>query len=280
MPTIRVLANAKINIGLYVTQKRSDGYHDLETVFFPIRGLYDTLDISLENSSASCFSLEVVGNQELASEANNILERAYALLSPYCPPKLQVRLTKRIPTGGGLGGGSADASFFLRTIAPLCKIAIPPLQLASLALELGSDCPFFLLNSPALGRGRGEILTPLTLPVNGYYLLIVVPKIHLSTQEAFAAITPHPARYALEEKVLAPIETWSRYISNDFQAFVTTHHPIIDTLLSSLRANGAIYTSLSGSGSAIFGLFRQCSDLPDLYNLPDFTHCLIHLEKV
>lgn len=274
MFSITVYPNAKINLGLYVTRKRPDGYHDLETVFFPVAGLHDTLEIAEVNTTSTNLHLEVCGNRELACEPNNILERAYELLVPFEPPKLRVRLTKQIPTGAGLGGGSADASFFLQAIAPFCKRAVAAEQLESLALQLGSDCPFFLRNTPAIGRGRGEKLTSIVLDLSGYYLLVVVPPIHISTKEAFAAITPQTPQNALHETLLRPVEEWGNSLYNDFQAYVVKQYPCIGSLLTSLRGRDAVYTSLSGSGSALFGLYRQ---LPELPNLPN---CLVHLERL
>ncbi|MFC2413547.1 MAG: 4-(cytidine 5'-diphospho)-2-C-methyl-D-erythritol kinase [Bacteroides sp.] len=272
MLSITVYPNAKINLGLYVTQKRSDGFHDIETVFLPVVGLYDTLEIAEVNTTSASLSLEVCGNRELACEPNNILERAYELLVPFEPPKLRVRLTKRIPTGAGLGGGSADASFFLQAVAPFCKQDIAVKQLESLALQLGSDCPFFLRNTPSIGCGRGEKLIPIALKLSGYYLLVVVPPIHIATKEAFAAITPQLPQKALKETLLHPVEEWGSSLYNDFQAYVVKQYPLVGSLLASLRERGAVYTSLSGSGSALFGLYRQ---LPELPNLPN---CLVHLE--
>lgn len=274
MPSIRVYPNAKINIGLYVTRKRPDGFHDLVTTFFPVYGLHDTLDITEINTSTTSFALEVRGNHELACEPNNILERAYGLLAPFSPPKLRVCLTKYIPTGGGLGGGSADASFFLRVVAPLCKKKVSSEQLAAIALQLGSDCPFFLLNTPCIGRGRGEDLTPVALNLRGYYLLIVVPAVHISTKDAFAAISPQLPQSDLEETILTPVESWKDTISNDFQEYVIAQYPHIGGLLTSLKESGAVYSSLSGSGSAVFGLYHQLTELPNL------LHCLVHLEQL
>lgn len=273
MQPIRVYPNAKINLGLSITRKRADGFHDLETTFFPVRGLHDTLEISGVTQAGS-FLLEIAGNQELASETNNILERAYELLSPFSPPKLRVHLTKRIPIGGGLGGGSADAAFFLHAVAPLCKETITPEQLKTIALELGSDCPFFLLNTPAVGRGRGELLTPIALQLQGYILVVVVPAIQISTKEAFAAIKPQSANFIPEEVLRTPVELWAQTLTNDFQAYVTAQYPAIRNLLISLKESGAVYTSLSGSGSAVFGLYRHLVALPALPN------CLVHIEQL
>ncbi len=260
MHRVVIYPNAKLNLGLYVTHKRLDGFHDIETLFFPIKGLCDTIDIELGGQNLP-FSLELLGNEQLAAEkeTDNLLFKAWRLLASYGLPSLRVRLLKKIPTGAGLGGGSADASFFLRALAPFCQKKVSEEELFQMAFALGSDCPFFLLNTPAIGRGRGEILTPFPLEekLSGYWLVVLVPKVHVSTAQAFRSVLPQKMLFSMEERLAHPVTEWGKWLTNDFQTILSSQNPEVDAALSWLREQGAIYTSLSGSGAAVWGLFRD-----------------------
>lgn len=260
MHRVVVYPNAKLNLGLYVTGKRADGFHDIETLFLPVMGLRDTLDIEL-GGGGTPFSLEILGNEQLAaeSERDNLLFKAWQLLRPYVLPPLRVRLLKKIPMGAGLGGGSADASFFLRALSSFCEKRVSGDELFQMALSLGSDCPFFLLNTPAIGRGRGEILTPFPVRehLSGYYLVVLAPRVQISTAKAFGMVTPKKMNIELEDRLALPVSDWGRWLGNDFQPSVLSQTPEVQEALLWLQEQGAIYASLSGSGSAVFGLFRR-----------------------
>jgi len=251
-----IRANAKINLGLRILPLRRDGYHDLETLFYPIYGLYDVLSVEVLEGVGE-FALTVEGNAALSAEGDNILSHAYDLLRPYRAPSVRIRLFKQIPTGAGLGGGSADASFFLKNIVPLCECPITQEILPSLALQLGSDCPFFLLNKPAMGRGRGEILAPLDFSLHGYYLQLVVPPVHISTREAFASIIPQTEPLDWDSLLHSPVTAWSGSLVNDFEPYARKEHPLIEEIIQRMYASGAEFVSLTGSGAGVYGIFTK-----------------------
>ena len=255
MQRLVLYPNAKINLGLYVTRKRLDGFHDIETIFLPLPELCDTIEVEMGIVQKEPFLLEIVGNDVLASETDNLLCKVWRLLAPYGLPTLRVSLKKKIPTGAGLGGGSADASFFLRAMLPFC--AQPPAQdLQVMALSLGSDCPFFLLNMPAIGRGRGELLTPITInKLAGYWVLVLIPKVEISTREAFASIVPEKPTFSMEERLELPLSEWNEQLKNVFQPGIVAKYNEIQQALDFLKRKGAFYYSLSGTGAAVFGLF-------------------------
>jgi 4-diphosphocytidyl-2-C-methyl-D-erythritol kinase len=247
--------NAKINLGLYITNKRDDGYHDLETVFYPV-ALRDVLEIvpAREKGEMHLSGLAVDGDIWA-----NLVWKAYELLKDAHPDKvtpLDIYLHKVIPMGSGLGGGSADAAFMLRLVNDYCKLDLDDEQLAAFALQLGSDCPFFIYNTPQLAKGRGELMEPAAIDLSAYRIVIVCPELHVSTAKAFSSITPHPAAFDLSGLSELPLAKWKEHIANDFERPVFAQHPELGAIKEQLYQQGAIYASLSGSGSAIYGIFE------------------------
>ncbi len=255
-----VFPNCKINLGLNIIKKRDDGYHDLETVFVPAP-LKDVLEIirspELKFTSSG---LVIDGKTE-----NNLCLKAYGLLKMDFPelPSVHIHLHKNIPMGAGLGGGSGDGAFTLMLLNQKFNLRLTNQQLLKYALNLGSDCPFFILNQPCLGTGRGEILEPIPLNLAGYKIVLVNPGIHLSTREAFSKLTPAVPAKTIKEIVGQPIETWKNELLNDFEKPVFAVHPSIAKIKATLYSYGAVYAAMSGSGSTVFGLFKTGSmELP------------------
>lgn len=245
--------NGKINLGLYVTAKRPDGYHDLETVFFPLP-LHDILEfVPSDHTRFHATGIPIGGDasSNLCLKAYHILRQLHSGL-----PDLDIHLHKLIPMGAGLGGGSSDGAFMLTMLNRQFRLGHTPEDLMSLALQLGSDCPFFILNQPAHALGRGEILQPLRIDLIGYCIVIVNPGIHVSTAEAFSGIRPGPCPIDLKTRILESPEGWKHWLSNDFEASVFRRFPLIAGIRQSLYDAGAVYASMSGSGSTVYGIFR------------------------
>lgn len=247
--------NCKINIGLYVTQKRPDGYHNLETLFYPLP-LTDVLEfVPAPESKMHLSGLSVAGNTD-----NNLVWKAYMLLQQYYPeqiPQLDIYLHKNIPMGAGIGGGSADGAFMLSMLNQAYELGLSQLQLAQYALQLGSDCPFFIYNTPMFASGRGEALESLSLDLSAYSIQLICPEVHVSTKEAFSTLSPSPAPFNLKDINALPITEWKNRISNDFEKTVFAIHPALAAIKENLYQQGAIYASMSGSGSSIYGIFPK-----------------------
>lgn len=246
--------NIKLNLGLRITARRPDGYHDLETVFLPVPGCGDALEAIPSPDGQTRLHLSgisIPGNAE-----DNLVLKAYRLLHERYPlPPLHIYLHKAIPAGTGVGAGSADAAFALKLFAQMGGHTVPVEELEALALQLGSDCPVFIRNLPALGRGRGERLQPVDLPFKGYGVRIVFPEVHVSTREAFVGITPRQPEESLETLLALPPEQWQGRLLNDFEPGIFARHPVLADVRDRLHQEGAVYAAMSGSGSAIFGLF-------------------------
>ncbi|MBI5371497.1 MAG: 4-(cytidine 5'-diphospho)-2-C-methyl-D-erythritol kinase [Sphingobacteriales bacterium] len=262
-----VYPNCKINLGLHILRKRADGYHDLETVFYPI-GLKDILEIipnhSDETGKEILFTqsgLEIGGDPE-----NNLCVKACHLLKKDFPdlPPVRLHLHKIIPTGAGLGGGSADAAFTLRLLNDLFKLGIDTDTLIEYAAQLGSDCPFFILNTACFAGGRGEKLEKLEPGLKGYQVILVNPGIHIPTGPAFAALHPNLPTKSLKEIILQPVHTWKDELVNDFEKVIFPEHPAIGAIKDQLYRSGCHYASMSGSGSTVFGLYPSGKEIrPD-----------------
>jgi 4-diphosphocytidyl-2-C-methyl-D-erythritol kinase len=252
--TMIVFPNCKINLGLHVVSKRPDGFHELETVFYPLP-LTDALEvISPGHLQFTASGIAVPGNS-----TDNLCLRAWQVLKQDFPdlPEVDIHLHKHIPIGAGLGGGSADAAFMLRSLNNRFQLAIPEEQLLTYAGKLGSDCPFFIQNKPCYATGRGEIMTPIDLDLSQWTSVLVYPGVHINTGWAFSQITPQAPVLSLRENILQPVETWRNTITNDFETPVLNAHPELAAIKEKLYTEGAVYAAMSGSGSAFVGIFPK-----------------------
>ena len=277
--------NVKINLGLNILRKREDGFHDLETLFVPYFGISDTLEIIVgddySRTSASLFARYGSGDslaQGISDDGKLMITIAraegvdwdplkdltakayYILTEDFDLPPVKIFLEKTSPVGAGLGGGSADAAFALKMLDGLCGLGLSEAQLAGYASRLGSDCAFFIYNRPMIGEGRGEILTENTvpLPLDDYELQVVTPEgVAVSTKEAYAGISPHLPEVPLREALARPIEEWDGVLVNDFEETVFARHPELAAIKRSLYDSGAVYASMSGSGSALFAFYPK-----------------------
>jgi len=290
--------NAKINIGLNVVAKREDGYHDIETVFYPVN-LQDALEISLmrpldpsqlisrleagklvqpddalpyfksrrKKETLPCCQLEMSGIENPFPAQDNLVVKAYLLLlKDFDLPAIDIKLYKHIPTGSGLGGGSSDCASMLELLNRRFNLRLRDSALERYAAQLGSDCPFFVTGQPSIARGRGEILSPVSLSLAGYTILLVKPDVHVSTAAAYAGVTPRQPELSLEESITRPVEEWKYCIRNDFEPSVFARFPVLGQIKDRLYELGAQYASMTGSGSTVYGLFKKPLDNPhDLF---------------
>lgn len=252
-----IFPNCKINLGLHILRKRQDGFHDLETVFYPI-GLQDALEV-VHNNQDDKINFNLTGAQIDCNIEDNICLKAYHLLKSDFPelPAVNFHLHKVIPTGAGLGGGSADGAFTLLLLNKKFNLGITEEQLISYALALGSDCPFFIKNSPSYATSRGEIMEEVPLDLSKYQIVVINPKIHINTGWAFSKIVPGIQSYSLRDTINTPIEEWKNKIINEFEAPVFKEYPEIKDIKDHLYAQGAVYASMSGSGSTVYGIFKK-----------------------
>ena len=252
--------HAKINLGLSILSKRPDGYHDLETIFYPLP-LRDALEIN----SARETRLVIAGLQLPEDSDKNLILKAYALLKKKYPQisPLEIHLYKSIPIGAGMGGGSSDATGMLGMMSRFFSLPLTSDELFSYALELGSDCPFFLQDAPCLARGRGERLEPISLDLSDYLLLLIHPETKVNTAWAFSKIKPTKPAVSLMEIIHQPVGHWVATLHNDFERPVFEEFPFLRTIKEKLYSAGALFASLTGSGSTLFGIFSKGS-LPDL----------------
>ncbi len=253
-------SNCKINLGLAITAKRPDGYHDIETCFYPVP-LEDVLEIipNHDTSILSNFQLQVSGSYAVPTDTN-LCVKAYQLLQQLFPGQLspvKAFLHKTIPTGAGLGGGSSNAAFTLLLLNNLFQLNLSQGQLAAYSLQLGSDCPFFIYNTPCLATGRGEKLTPFSFDLSAYHLVLVNPGIEIATKEAFSNIQPAPPIAPLASLLKLPITEWKYSLKNDFEAGIFQQYPAIGHIKEVLYQQGALYSSMSGTGSTVYGLFKE-----------------------
>ena len=275
--------NVKINLGLNVLRKREDGFHDLETLFVPYFGIKDTLEIitgdDFSTTSAMLFAKYngveqglVQGISEdgklmitIAREEGvdwdplkDLTAKAYFILAEdFTLPPVKIFLEKTSPVGAGLGGGSADAAFALKMLNELCGLGLSDQKLAEYASRLGSDCAFFIYNRPMIGEGRGEILTEWPVDISGYDLQVLTPEgVSVSTKDAYSGIRPHLPEVPLRDALARPVEEWNGVLVNDFEETVFAKYPELDVIKRSLYECGAVYASMSGSGSALFALFK------------------------
>ena len=270
-----VFPNCKINLGLKILDKREDSFHNLETIFYPVP-LKDALEIIPFNSKEQVI-FNSSGNLIKGETKDNLCLRAYYLLKKDFPdlPAVKIHLHKNIPMGAGLGGGSADAAFTLQLLNKLFTLNITTEKLHDYSLQLGSDCPFFIINAPCIGTGRGEVLQEIELDLSGYKIVLVNPSIHVNTGEAFSNLNLAPkslSRNSLKNKIQQPIETWKYNVENDFELPVFKKYPVIKNIKEHLYHQGAAYAAMSGTGSTVFGFFKKDTQL----NLQFDSSFIIH----
>jgi len=260
--------NAKINIGLNVVEKRPDGYHNLETVFYPIP-LQDALEITPIQSlpTEKGYQLKVMGTVLDGTPDDNLIVRAYRILrDEYRLPPVSLHLYKHIPTGAGLGGGSADAAFTIRAINDQFRLGLTTEKMEEYAASLGADCAFFIKNEPVYATGIGNVFHPLSLSLKGKVIVLVKPDVFVSTKDAYAHVKPVQPEVSLPELLAKPIETWKDTVVNDFEKSVFIKYPEIACIKDKLYDLGAIYASMSGSGSSVYGIFdAQIENIDEIF---------------
>jgi 4-diphosphocytidyl-2-C-methyl-D-erythritol kinase len=258
-----VFPNAKINLGLHITGKRPDGYHELETCFYPVPWT-DALEI-VESRKTEFFSTGI----SIPDDGDNIVMKAYQLLAEtYDLPPVKAHLHKVIPIGAGLGGGSSDAAFTIRLLNELFELQISDTKMKQFAVGLGADCAFFIDNQPSMAYGIGEKLRPIDMSLEGKFIVLTYPDLHISTKVAFAGIVPQKPTKSIEEILIQqPVDSWKLNLVNDFEKSVFAQFPELQELKNKLYNEGAMYASMSGSGSCIFGIFERETeiDVPSNY---------------
>lgn len=253
--------NAKINLGLRVLRKRSDGFHDIETVLYPI-GWCDVLEIIKTSDGLTpqfiISGLDINAKESDVSKDENLVIKTYKLLqTDFDLPPVYVHLHKAIPAGAGLGGGSSDAAHTLKTLNQIAELHLNEQQQLNYLKKIGSDCAFFLQNKPAYATGRGEVLCPVDVDLSGHWILVVKPEIHINTGEAYSWVTPDKTRASILEIIGKPIQQWKEFLTNDFETPVFNRHPVLAQIKQELYQQGALYAAMSGSGSAVYGIFDR-----------------------
>jgi 4-diphosphocytidyl-2-C-methyl-D-erythritol kinase len=262
-----VFPNCKINLGLHILNKREDGFHNLETVFYPV-AFKDALELIPNTNNDTEIEFTRSGLAVAGNTSDNLCVKAYQLLKKDFVqlPAVKIHLHKVIPMGAGLGGGSADASVMLKLLNEKFKLNISTPQLLNYALQLGSDCPFFIINKPCHATGRGDVLEEVTVDLSMYKIVLINPDIHINTGWAFSKITPSASNKSIKEIIQQPVETWKAELKNDFEIAVFVAHPQLKEIKESLYQQGAIYATMSGSGSTVFGIFDQTTNSAALKN--------------
>ncbi len=259
--------NAKINLGLNIVSRRNDGFHNLETIFYPIN-IKDGLEI-INSDSQEEYQFFQTGIKIDGDPSKNIVIKAFDLVKNHSNiniPNIDIYLLKKIPTGAGLGGGSSDAAFILKLLNETYNLGIPINELAELALQIGADCPFFLYNKPAFASGIGSQLKPINLDLSDMYFLIVKPDVFISTKEAYSMVTTKAPILSLQDIVSRPLYEWKELMKNDFEDPIFKKYPQICKIKQQLYELGATYASMSGSGSSLYGIFYEKPDFQKLFN--------------
>ena len=252
---------SKINLGLHITSKRADGYHNIETIFYPVR-FCDALEFVISDNPANKDFLTTTGiNTGADPEDNLVFKSVKRLHEKYTFPNLKIHLHKVIPVGAGLGGGSSDSACILKAVNKGFGLNISDDELKNMALEQGSDCPFFIDSLPSIGTGRGEILKPVNNVLKDYYLMLMNPGIGINTREAYQFCRPAMPAYSLSQLIIHPLKEWKELIINDFEDYAFKKHPLISDIKNELYNAGAIFSLMSGSGSGVYGIFRQKPEL-------------------
>lgn len=266
--------NAKINLGLNVLAKRDDGFHDIESVFYPVPWR-DILEISQEKKGIGQLTFSSSGLEIPTDGSPNLCERVYQLLTDeFSLPSVRVHLHKVVPIGAGLGGGSADAAFTAKMLNEMFSLGIPDTQLEEIVGQVGSDCPFFIRNKPAFVSGRGEVLNPIDLDLSDYWIALVNPTIHIGTAEAYSGIVPKNPTASIKEVVRDDVSGWKEKLQNDFENHLFISHPLIEEIKTELYSAGAEFASMTGSGSTVYGLFKN---EPNELN---FVNCLVKIGRL
>ena len=250
--------NCKINLGLSIIAKRTDGYHELETVFYPV-GLKDIVEVIRASDQSAPVEFTSSGIEVPGEVSNNLCVKAYNLLKEAYPtlPSVKIHLHKHIPMGAGLGGGSSDATTLLKLLNQIFNLSLSQAQLINYAAELGSDCPFFVMDTPCHATGRGEILKPIQLDLSNYSIALIHPVLHIPTAWAFQQLAPHKKEKSIATIIAQDIKTWKQELVNDFEAPIFSANPFLAEIKAFLYTQGAIYASMSGSGSSLFGIFPK-----------------------
>ncbi len=253
---------AKINLGLSITSKRSDGYHNIETIFYPVM-LCDALELVVSEKQTGKDHLITTGfGMGGDPEENLVLKTTRKLRDRHFFPYLNIHLHKAIPVGAGLGGGSSDAACLMRAINKCFGLKLSKEELKNISLEIGSDCPFFLTGHPSFATGRGEIMQPLKPVLSGYYLVLLNPGVEINTREAYQNCLPHTPSSTPEQLVSKPINEWKDLIINDFEEYAFRKYPVIGEIKDAIYTSGALFSLMSGSGSSVYGIFRKKPKLP------------------
>ena len=259
-----IFPNAKINLGLHITGKRSDGYHTIETIFYPIP-LTDALEVVVSDKT----SFTQTGIKLDSLPEDNLVMKAYNLMSKkYKIPPLEIYLKKAIPSGAGLGGGSADAAFMLKLVDNMFECNIKYDKLEKIACSIGADCPFFIHNKPVIATGTGNIFISSGVSLKGYTIYLIKPPVTVSTKEAYSIVKPKKADFSLKELPSIPVPEWRNVLKNHFEPSVFDKYPVIGDIKEKLYSLGAEYAAMSGSGSSVFGLFKNAIS-------PTFDDCFV-----
>ena len=260
-----VYPNAKINIGLNVVEKRKDGYHNIETVFYPIK-LMDALEITASDNLEQECTLKVSGEILPGRPSDNLVIKAYDMLKSMMPDNIKpidIHLHKHIPTGAGLGGGSSDAAFTIKALNDKFDLKLSNKDMESIASKIGADCPFFIQNKPVFAQGIGDVFSEVDMSLKGKFILLVKPNIGVSTNDAYSIIKPHKPQIPLKELLKQPLEEWKNNVVNDFEYSVFAKYPEIAAIKDRLYDLGAVYASMSGSGAAVYGIFNNQVEFVD-----------------
>jgi len=248
--------NAKINLGLHILSKRTDGYHNIETVFYPVNNLCDALEIVPVAEGKTTFTqtgIPIAGKTE-----DNLVMKAYSLLkAAYDLPEIAIYLRKQIPLGAGLGGGSSDAAFMIKLLNDFARLNLSIEQMETCAGKIGADCPFFIQNQPVFAEGTGAVFSPVTISLQPYRLVVIKPSVSVSTKEAYAQVKPRQPAVSLKDIIRLPVTEWKNRLVNDFESGVFALYPEIEEIKQRLYSEGALYASMTGSGSAVFGIFEK-----------------------
>ena len=267
--------NCKINIGLNIIGKRIDGFHNIETVFYPLT-LCDALEILPATNDPLKDQFSLQGMEMDGDSEQNLCMKALRLMqNERSIQPMKIVLMKKIPVGAGLGGGSSDAAYTLKMLNDYSSAGYSNEQLIGMSSKLGSDCAFFIINKPVFASGKGDQMTPVLLSLAGYTIVIIKPPVFVSTSEAYSGTTPVVSERSLKELIQLPVSEWRDVIKNDFEKTIFMNHPEIAGIKQKMYDIGAVYASMSGSGSSVFGIFKESLNAPDA-----FPNCFYHEEKV